>query len=67
MADIIDFRATTKPYSKKKIANNSNNTYGEIILFSGVRIQHDDVQDSNFSSSDNQSQQTGHFLETKSR
>lgn len=67
MADIIDFRAKTKPYRKNIRAKTIDENFGEIILFSGVRFQHDDVEDSDYAAVKNQPKPTKKYLETTSR
>ncbi|MCJ8323080.1 MAG: hypothetical protein HRU29_03285 [Rhizobiales bacterium] len=67
MADIIDFRAKTKPHLKPSKVKKNDENYGEIILFSGVRFSHDDVEDSEFVAIDTQLKQSAQYLETKSR
>lgn len=43
MADIIDFRAKAKPYRKQNELNINASELGKIILFSGVRIERDEM------------------------
>lgn len=62
MADIIDFRAKTKAFRKNNKPTDNGVKMGEIILFSGVRIQRDDVTEL-----DTQLPKHDQFLETKSQ
>lgn len=43
MADIIDFRAKSKPYRKANTSKDSSVELGQIILFSGVRFERDET------------------------
>lgn len=44
MADIIDFRTRSKSHYRAKIANNGCEPIGQIILFSGVRIEREESE-----------------------
>ena len=43
MADIIDFRTRRKSYKKTEKTNHPQEEMGQIILFSGVRIEREET------------------------
>lgn len=61
MADIIDFRAKSKPYRKQRKNDDEMVKFGQIILFSGVRIERDEI-----TTSDSQTNKSTGLLSTKS-
>lgn len=61
MADIIDFRAKSKLYRNTSKMNDSQTKLGQIILFSGVRIQRDEI-----ATPDDQLNKSSDFLTSQS-
>lgn len=61
MADIIDFRAKSKPYHKQFKNTDLQTKMGQIILFSGVRFERDETENI-----DSKVEKTTEFLTSKS-
>lgn len=59
MADIIDFRTKRKPRQKSKNTDHMQNKPGQIILFSGVRIEREENSNHNIQVNDTQVNEVG--------
>lgn len=65
MADIIDFRTRSKSYRKVKDTNQDQQKMGQIILFSGVRIEREETVNTEIQLSKAQLSELNEFLSSK--
>ncbi|MBL1240761.1 MAG: hypothetical protein COB13_002855 [OCS116 cluster bacterium] len=65
MADIIDFRTRSKSYRKVKDTNQDQQKMGQIILFSGVRIEREETVNTEIQLTKAQLSELNEFLSSK--